>query len=79
MNRGRVMINDVDINLNDLDIKQLTKESQKDIMNLTRLTEAVENMTGNLTMIDVNEIDKNFSMRPTLISNSSQNRAITNL
>ena len=30
-------------------------------------------------MGDVSDIDKNFSMRPTVLTNSSQNRQITNL
>ena len=39
----------------------------------------MQNLTVNLTMGDVSDIDKNFSMRPTVLSNSSQQRQISNL
>jgi len=34
---------------------------------------------GNMTLGNVEEIDKNFSMRPTVLSGSSQKRQIGNL
>lgn len=67
----KIQINNVDIDLDDLDMKKLTHEQKKDIREIERLQHEVENLTGNLTMGDVSEIDKNFSMRPTVLSNSS--------
>ena len=67
------------INLDDLDMKKLTHEQNRDIQEIERLQNEVENLTGNITLGEVSEIDKNFSMRPTVLSNSSQQRQIGNL
>lgn len=69
----KVQINNVSIDLDDLDMKKLTHEQKKDIREIERLQHEVENLTGNLSMRDVSEQDKNFSLRPTVLSNSSQN------
>ena len=45
MNRGSVKINDQDIMINDIDMKQLTKDSQRDIRKISKLEQAVENLT----------------------------------
>ena len=81
MNQSKrsVKINDVVINLDDLDMKKLTHEQNRDIEEIERLQNEVENLTGNITLGEVSEIDKNFSMRPTVLSNSSQQRQIGNL
>ena len=81
MNQSRksVKINDIDIDLDDLDMRKLTKEQKKDIREIERLQNEVENLTGNLTMGNVEDIDNNFSMRPTVLSNSSQQQQIGNL
>jgi len=79
MGRGSIHINDREVMLNDLDMKKLTYEQKKDMEEIERLQREVANLTGNLTMGDVSDIDKQFSMRPTVLSNSSQNRQITNL
>ena len=71
--KRQIQINNVSIDLDDLDMKKLTHEQKKDIREIERLQHEVENLTGNLTMGDVSDIDKNFSMRPTVLSNSSQN------
>lgn len=60
-------------------MKKLTKEQDKDIKEIERLQQEVQNLTVNLTMGEVSDIDKNFSMRPTVLSNSSQQRQISNL
>jgi hypothetical protein len=60
-------------------MKKLTHEQNQDILEIERLQQEVENLTGNLTMGDVSDVDRNFSMRPTVLSNESQNRQITNL
>ena len=77
--RKSVKINDIDIDLDDLDMRKLTKEQKKDIREIERLQNEVENLTGNLTMGNVEDIDKNFSMRPTVLSNSSQQQQVGNL
>lgn len=77
--KRQIQINNVSIDLDDLDMKKLTHEQKKDIREIERLQHEVENLTGNLTMGDVSDIDKNFSMRPTVLSNSSQNHQIGNL
>ena len=66
-----VQINNVSIDLDHLDMKKLTHEQKKDIREIERLQNEVENLTGNLTMGNVSEADKNFSLRPTILSNSS--------
>ena len=70
--RKSVKINDIDIDLDSLDMRKLTKEQNRDVREIERLQNEVENLTGNLTMGNVDEIDNNFSMRPTVLSNSSQ-------
>ena len=55
----------MDIDLNDLDMRKLTHEQNKDIQEIERLQNEVENLTGNLTLGDVSNIDKQFSMRHT--------------
>ena len=72
LSKRSVKINDVVINLDDLDMKKLTHEQNRDIEEIERLQNEVENLTGNITLGEVSEIDKNFSMRPTVLSNSSQ-------
>jgi hypothetical protein len=74
LNQSRVKINDIDIDLDDLDMKKLTKEQKQDIKEIERLQEQVANLTGNLTLGNVSDIDRNFSMRPTVLTQSSQAR-----
>ena len=79
LNQSRVKINDIDIDLDDLDMKKLTKEQKQDIKEIERLQEQVANLTGNLTLGNVSDIDRNFSMRPTVLTQSSQQRQINGL
>jgi hypothetical protein len=74
LNQSKVKINDIDIDLDDLDMKKLTKEQKQDIKEIERLQEQVANLTGNLTLGNVSDIDRNFSMRPTVLTQSSQAR-----
>jgi hypothetical protein len=73
MNRGSVRIDGKDIELHDVDMKQLTKDSQKDITRLSHLQQQVANLT-NLTMGNVEDVDNQFSMRQTQLTDNSQNR-----
>ena len=73
-------MNGVDIDLDAIDMGKLTKDQNKDIKEIQRLEFEMDKLTaGNMTMGDVNDIDKNFSMRPTVLSNESQMRQINNL
>lgn len=75
-----IRINDIDINLGDIDMAKLTKEQNKDIKQIERLEKEMDQLTaGNMTLGNVEDIDKNFSMRPTVLSGSSQRRQIGNL
>jgi len=64
-----VKINNMEINLDDLDIKKLAGEQEKDLQEIERLQAEVENLTGNLTMGNVSEVDRQYGMRQTLLSN----------
>ena len=77
--RKSIKINNVDVHLEDLDMRKLTHEQNKDIREIERLQQEVENLTGNLTMGDVADIDRNYSMRPTVLSNGSQQQQIGGL
>ena len=70
MNRGSVRIDGQDVNINDVDMKQLARDSQKDITRLSKLQQQVANLT-NLTMGNVEDIDGQFSMRQTQLTNGS--------
>ena len=75
-----VRINDIDINLDDIDMAKLTKEQNKDIQQIERLEKEMDQLTtGNMTLGNVEDIDKNFSMRPSVLSGGSQRRQIGNL
>lgn len=74
-----MQINNKDYNLDDLNIKQLTKDQNKDINDIAKLQEKIANLTGNMSMADVSQIDQQFSMRPTVLTNSSANQQIGNL
>mmetsp|Transcript_14731 Transcript_14731/g.22841 ORF Transcript_14731/g.22841 Transcript_14731/m.22841 type:complete len:134 (+) Transcript_14731:1887-2288(+) len=74
-----VRINNIDVNLEDLDMKKLTHEQNKDIQEIERLQAEVENLTGNLTMGNMSDIDKQFGQRQSLMSNASQQKAISGL
>lgn len=79
-NNRSIRINDVDINLDDIDMAKLTKEQNKDIQQIERLEKEMDQLTaGNMTLGNVDDIDRNFSMRPTVLSGSSQKRQIGNL
>lgn len=59
-------------------MRQLARDSQKDITRLSQLQQQVANLT-NLTMGNVEDIDKQFSMRQTVLTDNSQNRQLMNL
>ena len=59
-------------------MRKLTRESQRDIDDLKALESKVANLT-NLTLANVEDIDNQFSMRPSLMSDNSNNRALQNL
>lgn len=78
INRGSVRYQGKDVLINDLDMRKLTRESQRDIDDIKALESKVANLT-NLTLANVEEIDNQFSMRPSLMSDNSNNRALQNL
>ena len=78
MNRGSVRIDGQDMQLGDVDMKKLTRDSQKDITRLSQLQQQVANLT-NLTLGNVEDIDNQFSMRQTVLTDNSQNRQLHNL
>ena len=72
MNRGSVRMDGKDMPLVDINMQQLTKDSQRDIRKISQLEQAVENLTGKMTSLNnVSDIDNQFSMRPTLLSDNS--------
>ena len=74
--RKSININNVQVNLDDLDMKKLQSEQGKDLREIERLQHEVENLTLNLTMgngpsnqSEINNIDNRYSMRPSGVEN----------
>lgn len=78
LNRGSVRIDGKDILIKDLDMNKLNASKQKDQEELQNLENRLQNLTW-LSMENVDDVHGNFSMRPTLLSDNSQNRALHNL
>ena len=61
-------------------MRKLTHEQNKDIREIERLQNEVENLTGNLTLGDVSNIDQQFSvMRNTDFQRDSQQESLGRL
>jgi hypothetical protein len=78
VNKGSVRIHGKEMNIADVDMRKLTRDSQRDIDSLKALESKIANLE-NLTLQNVEDIDNQFSMRPSLMSDNSQNRALHNL
>ena len=55
--RGSVHMNNKEYRLEDINLKKLTKDQNKDIQDIAKLQEKIANLTGNMSMADVSQID----------------------
>ena len=55
--RGSVRMNNKEYKLEDINLKKLTKDQNKDIQDIAKLQEKIANLTGNMSMADVSQID----------------------
>jgi DNA gyrase/topoisomerase IV subunit A len=54
------------VRLEDLDLDKLENEKLEHDNEISRLQDAINNITGNMTMVELEDVDKNFEMRPTI-------------
>ena len=50
-------MNNKEYRLEDINLKKLTKDQNKDIQDIAKLQEKIANLTGNMSMADVSQID----------------------
>ena len=71
-----VQVNNVDIDLNDIDVRKLTHEQKRDLKEIERLQQEEEKMTLNWTMGNLSDIDNQYGMKNSILSSASQQRRI---
>lgn len=72
--KKQIKINNVEMNLEDLDLRKLTKEQAKDIHEIEELQKHIEHMSGNLSLRDVSLLDAKLNLRASYKSSGSHGR-----
>lgn len=67
------------VRLEDLDLDKLENEKLEHDNEISRLQDAINNITGNMTMVELEDVDKNFEMRPTISDQMETEQVINNM
>ena len=72
--KKQIKINNVEMNLEDLDLRKLTQEQAKDINEIEELQRHIEYMSGNLSLRDVSMLDAKLNLRASYKSSGSRSQ-----